>query len=452
MNDLRTQWTTWNNVQLIESGILEIGDGYRAKNSEMGLVGLPFARAGNIDNGFHFEDADLLDEMNVPKAGSKISRPGDVVFTSKGTVGRFAFVRPETKKFVYSPQLCYWRIKDSSIIDPRFLFYWMHGRDFTTQVHQVKGLTDMADYVSLGDQRRMKITAPPLPAQRKIASILSAYDDLSENNTRRIAILEEMAQSLYREWFVHFRFPGHEKKRLVESGLGLIPEGWEVVKLGDIADINVSNTQKGKEPAEINYVDIASVSIGHIDKVETIAFVDAPGRARRIVKHGDIIWSTVRPNRRSYSIILDPPMNMIVSTGFAVITANKTPYSYLYYALTTDDFVGYLTNHATGSAYPAVNSGDFQNALVLQPPSTLLDIFHNIIAKLLAQKQNLFRRNDNLRQTCDLLLPKLISGEVDVEGLNIHIEGGTYESHGNKLPEISSGDETVHYSDLSAHV
>jgi len=215
MNNLRTQWTAWNNAQLIESGILEIGDGYRAKNSEMGLVGLPFARAGNIDNGFHFENADLLDEMNVSRAGSKISRPGDVVFTSKGTVGRFAYVKPNTQKFVYSPQLCYWRIKDSSIIDPRFLFYWMHGRDFTNQVHQVKSLTDMADYVSLGDQRQMKITAPPLPTQHKIAAILSAYDDLIENNTRRITILEEMAQALYREWFVHFRFPGHEKIRMV---------------------------------------------------------------------------------------------------------------------------------------------------------------------------------------------------------------------------------------------
>jgi type I restriction enzyme S subunit len=85
MNNLLTQWTTWNNAQLIESGILEIGDGYRAKNSEMGLTGLPFAHAGNIDNGFHFEHADLLDEMNVPKVANKISRPGDVVFTSKGT-------------------------------------------------------------------------------------------------------------------------------------------------------------------------------------------------------------------------------------------------------------------------------------------------------------------------------------------------------------------------------
>ena len=127
---MRTRLATWDNARLIENGFLEIGDGYRAKNSELGPIGLPFARAGNIDNGFHFEDADLLDEKNINRAGSKISRAGDVVFTSKGTVGRFAFVTSETPKFVYSPQLCYWRIKNSSIIDPRYLFYGCMGAVF----------------------------------------------------------------------------------------------------------------------------------------------------------------------------------------------------------------------------------------------------------------------------------------------------------------------------------
>ncbi|SRR6266852_5104300 len=206
---------------------------------------------------------------------------------------------------------------------------------------------------------------------------------------------------------------------MVESPLGLIPEGWGVVKLGDIAGENMSSIKRGYEPVEINYIDIASVSIGQIDNIERIAFEEAPSRARRIVKHGDIIWSTVRPNRRSYSIILNPPVNLIVSTGFAVISAIQVPYTYLYYALTTDDFVNYLSNHATGSAYPAVNAGDFRNALVLLPPSTFLTTFHDIVSCLLTQKQNLFRRNGNLRKTRDLLLPKLISGELDLESLEI---------------------------------
>jgi len=131
----------------------------------------------------------------------------------------------------------------------------------------------------------------------------------------------------------------------------MVPEGGSE-KLGKIADINASSLKKGQEPDEINYIDIASVSTGQIDKIEHLAHSDAPSRARRVVKSGDIIWSTVRPNRKSYSVILNPPPNLIVSTGFAVISAKHAPYTYLYHALTTNDFVGYLTNHATGAAYP----------------------------------------------------------------------------------------------------
>ena len=151
-----------------------------------------------------------------------------------------------------------------------------------------------------------------------------------------------------------------------------------------------------------------------------ITFSEASSRARRVVKHGDLIWSTVRPNRKSYSLILNPIPNVIVSTGFAVITARKVSYTYLYHALTTDNFVGYLTNNATGSAYPAVNAGDFKTAQVLIPFDELLNKFHNIVVDILDQKQNLQQKNDNLRRTRDLLLPKLISGEIYIEDLDIN--------------------------------
>ena len=106
---------THNASALIKENALEIGDGYRAKNSEMGVAGLPFARAGNIKEGFQFVGADLLAEENITKVGKKISETDDVVFTSKGTVGRFAIVRKETPKFVYSPQICYWRDRKSVV-------------------------------------------------------------------------------------------------------------------------------------------------------------------------------------------------------------------------------------------------------------------------------------------------------------------------------------------------
>ncbi len=154
--------------ELIDSGKLIIGDGYRAKNSELDADGLPFARAANINGGFRFENAELLGWPGVVRAGAKVSVPFDVVFTSKGTVGRFAFVAPSTPKFVYSPQLCFWRSADHESLSPFFLYHWMQSRRFLEQVDAVKGQTDMADYVSLTDQRLISITYPPAALQHKL--------------------------------------------------------------------------------------------------------------------------------------------------------------------------------------------------------------------------------------------------------------------------------------------
>jgi type I restriction enzyme, S subunit len=267
----------------------------------------------------------------------------------------------------------------------------------------------------------IQLHVPPLSIQYKIAAILSAYDDLIENNLRRIRILEEMAQNLYREWFVKFRFPGHEQARFVDSPLGMIPEGWDVLRVKDIADVNARSIRKEKTPTEIAYVDISSVSSGSINKIETIAFSKAPGRARKVVQHGDMIWSSVRPNLRSFSLIIDPPSNLIVSTGFAVISAKKVPFTFLYQALTTEDFVSYLTNHAKGSAYPAVGTNDFEDACVVVPCRKLLNPFDDEMLPIAIITNRLKAKNTNLRRTRDMLLPRLISGEVDVSELDIAI-------------------------------
>jgi len=190
--------------KLIDEGILAINDGYRAKNSELGGTGLPFARAQNINNGFHFDGADCFPLEDLHKVGVKISEPGDVVFTSKGTVGRSAYVGPETPRFVYAPQLCFWRVLDSGRLYPRWLYYWMHSREFFVQFSGVAGQTDMAEYVSLRDQRRMHITIPPLEEQQAIACILGSLDDKIELNRRMNRTLEEMARAIFKSWFVDF--------------------------------------------------------------------------------------------------------------------------------------------------------------------------------------------------------------------------------------------------------
>ncbi len=388
----RTGWSRWENAQLIAQGVLEIGDGYRAKNSELGTEGLPFARAGNIQNGFHLQDADLLQPGSVHLAREKISRPGDIVFTSKGTVGRFAFVKPTTPPFVYSPQLCYWRIKKPPLLDPRYLFYWMQGEDFLRQVHQVKSQTTIADYVSLGDQRRMYILAPPLPIQRTIAGILAAYDDLIENHTRRIANLEERARLLYDEWFVKFRFPGHERVRLVESAVGMVPDGWGVVKLGDVMEFAYGKALKAEDrmPGTIPVYGSSGI-VGYHEE----SLVRGPGIiVGRKGNVGTVYWS----ESDFYPI----------DTVFYVQTHLSLPY--VCYNLSGQRFLN------SDAAVPGLRRQQAYLLDFLKPPDELLKKFEQWARPLFREKFLLERTNITLRQTRDRLLPGLISGEIDVAG------------------------------------
>ena len=305
-------------------------------------------------------------------------------------------------------------VADLEKSDARFIKYYIETLKQGMQ-NASRGTTQ--DNLSVDKLLTFDVIVPSASRQRQIASILSAYDDLIENNTRRMASLEEMARRIYEEWFVRFRFPGHEGVRMVESEVGLVPEGWEVTTLGQIAEINARSVRRGAEPTEIRYVDISSVSTGSIDAKESLLYADAPGRARRIVRDGDVIWACVRPNRKSYSLVLDPEPNLLVSTGFAVLSPVVLPWSFVYQCVTTDDFVSYLVNHAKGAAYPAVGAEDFENAQVLKPANDIVTAFDRLVAPMMRLGTALQRKSANLRTTRDLLLPKLISGELDVSDL-----------------------------------
>jgi len=294
--------------ELISDGVLLINDGYRAKNSELSKTGIPFARVGNIDGGFHFEDADRVPPETLSRVGLKRSLPGDVVFTSKGTVGRFAFVREHTPEFVYSPQLCYWRASDPARIHPRWLYYWMNGREFFLQYKGVAGQTDMAEYVSLRDQRAMKITLPPPDEQKAIAHILGTLDDKIELNRRMNATLEEMARELFQSWFVDFDpvrakldgrqpagldaataalFPAHFQ----ESPLGHIPQGWAVRSLDQVADYLNGLALQKYPPGDgetLPVIKIAQLRKGDSEGADRCNTELAP---QYIVDDGDVLFS-----------------------------------------------------------------------------------------------------------------------------------------------------------------
>jgi type I restriction enzyme S subunit len=369
------------------------------------------------DNQISTDGIARISDEDVSRLKRHCLHQGDIVFSRRGDVTRRAFITEREKGWLCGTGCMLIRPHHPKLCNEYLAYFFsLHEvKEYITK--QAVGAT--MPNLNTGILEAIPLFLPSLTYQQKAVSILTAYDDLIENNNRRIAILEEMAQAIYREWFVNFRFPGHENVKLIDSPLGKIPEGWRVAMLRDVADVNALSIKKGAEPSEVNYVDIASVSTGKIDEIRLIPFSDAPGRARRIVRHGDLIWSTVRPNRRSYSLVLNPLPNMIVSTGFAVISGTTAPYSYLYYALTNDDFVGYLVNHATGSAYPAVNFADFENATIIVPKPDLLSVFHKTTEPMFLLRTTLAEKNEKLSKARDLLLPKLISGQIDIVNLDI---------------------------------
>lgn len=257
---------------------------------------------------------------------------------------------------------------------------------------------------------RLIVRLPPLPIQRRIAEILGRLDDKIELNRRINRTLEAMAQALYKHWFVDFG--PFQDGEFVESEMGLVPRGWEVGRVGDVAQINARSIRNGNEPSQIRYVDIASVSTGRIDETTAMPFSEAPSRAQRLVSHGDIIWSAVRPNRRAFALIQFPDPDLVVSTGFAVLSPNRIPYSYLYACLSTQDFADYLEARATGAAYPAVRGDDFEEAPIIIPPDTILDRFHSVAQPWFEQQHVLRNEERQLAAAHDYLLPKLLSGEV----------------------------------------
>ena len=257
---------------------------------------------------------------------------------------------------------------------------------------------------------QIEIVVPNIEKQKKIGRTLFLYDDLIENNRKQIKLLEEAAQRLYKEWFVDLRFPGHENTKIVDG----VPEGWQWCKVRDVADINSSALPKNYKEDFIDYVDLGSVRCGHIETRTRYNLNEAPGRAKRCAKDGDIIWGMVRPNLKAYALVTNPKETDVFSTGFAVLSAKKVPYSYLYCAVTQEEFVGYLVNATNGAAYPAVKPVHFEVADILKPDDKVLEQFHSVADSIYRKKEALENQNHNLSEARDLLLPKLMRGEVEV--------------------------------------
>ncbi|RTL30084.1 MAG: restriction endonuclease subunit S [Rhodocyclaceae bacterium] len=268
----------------------------------------------------------------------------------------------------------------------------------------------------------VKAPIPSVDVQRRIASILSAYDDLIENNTRRIAILEEMARRIYAEWFVRFRFPGHEQVKRVESELGLIPEGWKVQTVEQTFQILGGGTPSKAEPAyweggTINWYSPTDLTRAGTSFMEQSADrITALGLAKSSAKLFPPM-SVMLTSRATIGVVAINTNEACTNQGFITCLPNSDyPLWLLYHWLkaNVETFIGL----GTGATFKEITKGTFKGIRLLVPPQNLVGAFSSTSEQLMLLSLNLQRKNRNLRATRDLLLPKLISGELDVSTLS----------------------------------
>ena len=340
---------------------------------------------------------------------------GDLLFGRRSLVeegaGKCSMVYKPAGPLTFESSIIRVRL-NRAIADPEFFFNYFRSPIGRSRIRAIVGGAAVKG-IRGSDLKLIKVHVPPIDEQIAIRQVVALYDDLIATNQRRIALLEDAARRLYREWFVHLRFPGHESVPVKDG----VPEGWHKQTLASVAAVNARSIGARDKPDSVLYIDISSVSTGLIGEVTPYAFVDAPGRARRRVDHGDVIWSCVRPNRRSHALIWEPDEKLVASTGFAVLSAISVPFSYLYFTTTTDDFVGHLEQNATGAAYPAVTAKTFEDAEILVPKGDTLAAFDQVALRQLEQTETLKKQNRSLAQARDLLLPKLMSGQLDVSGI-----------------------------------
>ncbi|TXI70659.1 MAG: restriction endonuclease subunit S [Limnohabitans sp.] len=403
------QDSTLGALTKLDGGLIQTGPfGSQLHQAEYETEGVPVVMPKDItDGGISSETVARVSEQTAARLERHKLKPRSIVLPRRGEITKRAFITDAQGGWLCGTGCLKIELNGDHLV-PEYLYYFM-GQEHVTKWLMQHAVGSTMLNLSAGIVAAMPVRYPAINVQKAIARTLSTYDDLIENNRRRMALLEDSARQLYREWFVRLRFPGHEHTPIVDG----LPQGWERKTLGEISGINQCNIASGFD-GEIEYIDIASVTRNSVNDTTRYEFRDAPGRARRIVRHGDIIWSCVRPNRRSHAVIWQPAENLVASTGFVVISPKSLPTSFLYQAVTTDLFVGYLENHAKGAAYPAVVSGDFERATILVPPPALVTAFDEFAEPLLWQIQNLHSQNQKLRQARDLLLPRLMNGELAV--------------------------------------
>lgn len=349
-----------------------------------------------------------ISEEGLKESAAKYVPQNTIIVAMYGvTAGKCAIAKiPLTTN-----QACCNLVIDKKKADYRYVYYFLKQQSECLNRLAIGGAQQNLNAITI---RKYKIALPPLPLQQKIASILSAYDMLIENNTRRIRLLEQMAENLYKEWFVRFRFPGHEKVEMVNG----LPKGWEIKRVS-----NVCETIGGGTPTTTNSAywggDVKWVTPSDLTSKNSLALLKIKGRITEegLKKSSAKLlppYTILMTSRASIGFFGICPNRVCTNQGFISIIPNKEIFRmYLLYSFKSRKEE--IISNANGSTFLEISKGRFRKMKVMLPSEDILDTFEKRTFLMFKEVLHLEYQNTLLTRQRDLLLPRLMSGKLEVK-------------------------------------
>jgi type I restriction enzyme S subunit len=354
--------------------------------------------------------------------------PLDVLLARRGDIGRCVLVRDDDAGVLCGTGSIRISVKGSALI-PEFLFYFLSSNRGREELESRSVGATMAN-LSATAVRLVRVPTPPLDIQRKVASVLSAYDDLIENNGRRIELLEEAARRIYREWFVELRYPGHLQSGVVDSRLGSLPAGWKAVPLGEELDvIEAGSRPRGCiDPSEDGVPSVGAENVQGLgryyyskEKYISRAFFESMRRGR--VMDGDVLLykDGAYIGRTSFFGNGFPHSVCAINEHVFRLRATRLPQTFLYFWLSAADTTRRVRALNTNAAQPGLNQASVKGLEIVVPSEDVVGAFDRLAYPLVSAALNRAAASRKLQLARDVLLPRLMSGQIDVDELDIEV-------------------------------
>ena len=385
--------------------------------------GISLIRSLNVyEFSFTEEDLAFIGEEQAAELDNVVVQKDDILLNITGaSVARCCLTNPKFLPARVNQHVAIVRIRPD-VADARFVLYCINSLHFKSRLLALAQGGATREALTKTTIEDFELWQPPLPVQRRIAGILSAYDELMENSQRRIRLLEAMARALYREWFVHFRFPGHEKLPRVASSLGDIPQGWEVTTLRAVTTkIGSGATPRGGKGAYktegihlIRSLNIYDYSF----EFDNLAFIDEQQAAELdnvTVEENDILLNITGASVARCALVLSYLLPARVNQHVAIVRADPAKASpfYVLDAINSDNRKTQLLALAQGGATrEALTKDTVSNFEIVLPPRPLMKRYDALARGIHKQREILLRQIQSLRRTRDLLLPRLLPGQV----------------------------------------